>query len=183
MFRRVSRFSVVLFLVLAPPLGCESKQDEKQAEAVKELPKPINGGPISAELVEFVGEGEQRGMKIRLYNHDEAKTVVGMMLLFRYKDASGNLLKVKVGTPFEDDTDFTSVSGNRFKCEPKKNAVFELDGQMLAVPKDAVSAEILVSTARSLAADGNTIEDWWSQENFGDWPEAAAAPAPAPAPQ
>jgi hypothetical protein len=23
---------------------------------------------------------------------------------------------------------------------------------------------------RSLAADGKTIEDWWSQENFSDWP-------------
>lgn len=174
MFRRAPKFSIALLLALALPLvstvGCESKQDDKKAEEVKELPKPINGGPISAELVEFVGEGEQRGMKIRLYNHDEAKSVVGMMLLFRYKDASGNLLKVKVGTPFEDDTDFTSVSGNRFKCDPKKNATFDLDGEMLAVPKEAASAEILVSSARSLAADGNTIEDWWSQDNFGEWP-------------
>jgi hypothetical protein len=174
MLRRAPKLSFVVLLALALPLsstlGCESKQDDKKVEEVKELPKPINGGPIAAELVEFVGEGESRGMKIRLYNHDESKTLVGMMLLFRYKDASGNLLKVKVGTPFEDDTDFTSLSGNRFKCEPKKNATFELEGEMLAVPKDAASAEVLVSSARSLAADGQTIEDWWSQENFGEWP-------------
>lgn len=171
MFRRAFDLPLALVLALALPLGCESKQDDKKAEEVKELPKAINGSPISAELVEFVGEGESRGMKVRLYNHDESKTLVGMMLLFRYKDASGNLLKVKVGTPFESDTDFTSLSGNRFKCEPKKNATFEIDGDILAVPAEAASAEILVSTARSLAADGKTIEDWWSQENFGEWPK------------
>jgi hypothetical protein len=171
MLRRAPKLSFVLLLALTVPLGCGAKEDDKKAEEIKELPKASNGSPISAELVEFVGEGENRGLKIRLYNHDESKAVVGMMLLFRFKDASGQLLKVKVGTPFESDHDFTSVSGKKFQCDPKKNSTFELDGDMLAVPAEAASAEILVSSARSLAADGQTIEDWWSQENFSEWPK------------
>jgi SAM-dependent methyltransferase len=171
MLRRVRKLPVALLLALTLPLGCGSKEDEKKAEEVKELPKAINGSPVSAELVEFTGEGAERGMKIRVYNHDESKTAVAYMLLFRYKDAGGNLLKVKVGTPFESDTDFTSVSGSKFKAEPKKNGTFEIDGMMLAVPAEAASAEVLASSVRALAADGTTIEDWWSQENFSEWPK------------
>lgn len=171
MLRQALTLPIALLLALALPLGCGAKEAEKQAEEVKELPKASNGSPISVELVEFVGEGAERGMKVRLYNHDEGKTAAGLMLLFRYKDAGGNLLKVKVGTPFEGDTDFTSVSGGKYKCEPKKNATFELDGRMLAVPAEAASVEILASSVRALAADGKTIEDWWSQENFSEWPK------------
>ena len=173
MFRRAPTFPIVLLLALALPLsslGCGSKGDDKKAEEIKELPKAINDSPISAELVEFIGEGE-RGIKVRLYNHDEAKAFVGGVLLFRYKDASGNLLKVKVGTPFEDDTDFISISGYHYQCDPKKNKTFDLEGDMLAVPAEATTAEILVSQARALAADGKTVEDWWSQENWSEWPE------------
>lgn len=167
------KLPAVLFLSLSLslPLGCGQKEEEKQVEAVKELPKAANGSPISVELVEFVGQGEGRGMKIRLYNHDDKKAAVAMMLLFRYKDASGKLLKVKVGTPFESDTDFTSVSGNKYKCEPKKNATFELDGRMLAVPAEAASVEILASSVSSLGADGSAIEDWWKQEISSEWPK------------
>jgi hypothetical protein len=171
MLSRALKLPFALLLALALPLGCGAKEEEKQAEAVKELPKAINGSPLSVELVEFVGEAPERGMKVRVYNHDEGKTAVAMMLLFRYKDAGGNLLKVKVGTPFEDDTDFTSVSGKKYSCEPKKNGTFELDGRMLAVPAEAASVEILASSVRSLAADGVSIEDWWSQENFSEWPK------------
>jgi hypothetical protein len=171
MLRRHLKLPIALLLALALPLGCGSKEGDKKAEEVKELPKAINESPISAELVEFIGEGAERGMKVRLYNHDESKSLAGMVLLFRYKDASGNPLKVKVGTPFEDDTDFISLSGYSYKCEPKKNVTFELEGPMLAVPAEATTAEILVSQARALAADGKTIEDWWSQENWSEWPE------------
>lgn len=168
---RLARLSVALLLASTLPLGCEPKEEEKKVEETKELPKAANGSPISAELVEFVGQGAERGLKIRLYNHDESKTAVAMMLLFRYKDASGKPLKVKVGTPFESDTDFTSVSGNKYKCEPKKNATFELDGRMLAVPAEAATVEILASSVSALAADGVAIEDWWSQENRSEWPK------------
>ncbi len=170
MFRRVRKLPVALLLALTLPLGCGPKEEEKKAEEVKELPKANNDSPVSAELVEFTGEGAERGMKVRVYNHDESKTAVAYMLLFRYKDAAGNVLKVKPGTPFESDTDFTSLSGNKFKAEPKKNGTFEIDGMMVAVPADAATVEILASSVRSLAADGKTIEDWWSQENFREWP-------------
>lgn len=171
---RLAKLPVVLLLSLSLPLGCGqgAKEDEKKVEEVKELPKASNGSPIAVELVEFVGQGAERGMKIRLYNHDDKKTAVAMMLLFRYKDASGKLLKVKVGTPFESDTDFTSVSGNKYKCEPKKNATFELDGRMLAVPAEAASVEILASSVSALGADGSAIEDWWKQEGMAsEWPK------------
>jgi hypothetical protein len=171
MLRRALKLPVALLLALALPLGCGTKEEEKQVEEVKELPKAINGSPVSAEFIEFVGEGPERGLKVRVYNHDESKTAVAYMLLFRYKDASGNLLKVKPGTPFESDTDFTSVSGKKYKAEPKKNGTFEVDGMIIAVPPEAVSVEILASSVRALAADGVTIEDWWSQENFGEWPK------------
>lgn len=168
----LAKLPIAVLLALTLPLGCGPKEEEeKKAEAVKELPKASNGSPVSVELVEFVGEGAERGMKLRLYNHDASKAAVGMMLLFRYKDASGKPLKVKVGTPFESDTDFTSVSGNKYECEPKKNATFELDGRMLGVPAEAATVEILASSVSSLAADGVTIEDWWSQENRSEWPK------------
>jgi hypothetical protein len=169
---RLAKLPVALLLALTLPTGCGAKQEEeKKVEAVKELPKASNGSPVSVELVELVGDGAERGMKVRLYNHDESKTAAAMMLLFRYKDASGNPLKVKVGTPFEADTDFTSVSGNKYKCEPKKNATFELDGRMLGVPAEAATVEILASSVSTLAADGVTIEDWWSQERASEWPK------------
>jgi hypothetical protein len=171
MLRRALKLPLALILALALPLGCGAKDEDKKAEEVKELPKAINDSPVSAELVEFVGEGAERGMKVRVYNHDESKTAVAYTLLFRYKDASGAPLKVKVGTPFEDDTDFTSLSGFKFKAEPKKNGTFELETGIVSVPAEAASAEILVSSVRSLAADGSTIEDWWSQENWSEWPK------------
>jgi uncharacterized protein YcfL len=160
-----------LILALTLPLGCGAKDEEKQAEVVKELPKASNGSPISAELIEFTEEEGGRGMKVRVYNHDESKTAVAYTLLFRYKDASGAALKVKVGTPFEDDTDFTSLSGKSFEAKPKKNGTLELDAMILAVPAEAASVDILVSSVRSLAADGVMIEDWWSQENWSEWPK------------
>lgn len=168
---KLARLPVIALLALALPLGCGKKEADKPAEEqVKVLPEASNGSPVSVELIEFTGEGEERGMKVRLYNHGD-KTAAGMMLLFRYYDGADKLLKVKPGTPFEDDTDFTSVSGGRYKVEPKKNASFEIDGRMVAVPAEAKRVEILASQVRALAADGNTIEDWWSQENFSDWPE------------
>ncbi|PRP92075.1 hypothetical protein ENSA5_51690 [Enhygromyxa salina] len=168
---KLAQLPIVVALAMALPLGCGKKDDtEAKAEAVKVLPEASNGSPLAVELVEFIGEGEERGMKVRLYNHGD-KTAAGAMLLFRYYDASDKLLKVKPGTAFESDSDFTSISGGRYKCEAKKNATFELDGRMLAVPADAARVEILASKVSALAADGNTIEDWWSQENFSDWPE------------
>ena len=166
---KLARYPIIAALALTIPLGCGKKEEPPKVEEVKVLPEASNGSPVAVELVEFVGEGEERGLKIRLYNHGD-KTAAGMMLLFRYYDASDKLLVVKPGTPFEKDNDFTSVSGGKYKCEPKKNASFELDGRMLAVPADAARVEILASRVDALAADGKAIEDWWSQEQFSEWP-------------
>lgn len=170
---KLARFSIIalaLTLPLTMSVGCGKKDEAAKAEEVKVLPEASNGSPIAVELVEFVGEGAERGLKIRLYNHGD-KTAAGMMLLFHYYDASDKLLIVKPGTPFEKDNDFTSVSGGSYKCEPKKNTTFELDGRMLAVPAEATRVDVIASRVDALGADGNTIEDWWSQENFTEWPQ------------
>lgn len=161
---------VIAGLTLALPLGCKDKEADKPKVEVKALEPASNGSPISVEFVEFTGEGEGRGMEVLLYNTGD-KTAVAYHFLFRYYDANDKLLKVKPGTPFEGDTDFTSMSGGKYKCEPKQNNTLEIDGVIVSVPADAVRAEIYASSVRSLAADGNTIEDWWSQENFGEWPK------------
>lgn len=163
---------ILAAFTLAAPLGCKDKDKDKEADQPKEvkaLDAASNGSPISAELVKFTGEGAGRGMEVLLYNTGD-KTAVAYTLLFRYYDASDKLLKVKAGTPFEADHDFTSMSGNKYKCEPKQNATLEIDGAMVGVPAEAVRAEILASQVRSVAADGTTIEDWWSQDNFSEWP-------------
>ena len=157
-------------LTLGVPLGCKDEQTDKQAVEVKVLEPAINGSPITVEFVEFTGEGEDRGMNVLLYNTGD-KPAVAYHLLFRYYDASDELLRVKPGTPFEDDTDFTSMSGNAFKCESKKNATLEIDPVIVSVPPNAARAEIFASSVRTLAADGVSIEDWWSQENFSEWPK------------
>ncbi|HVH99035.1 MAG TPA: hypothetical protein VM869_10005 [Enhygromyxa sp.] len=168
MTTKLSKLLILATLALAAPLGCKDKEAETPKE-VKVLEAASNGSPISAELVKFTGEGEGRGMEVLLYNTGD-KTAVAYFLLFRYYDANDKLLKVKPGTPFEADHDFTSMSGNKYKCEPKQNVTLEIEGDFIAVPPEAVRAEILASQVRSVAADGTTIEDWWSQENFGEWP-------------
>lgn len=165
---KLAKFSIIAALALTVPLGC-GKDEPAKAEEVKVLPEASNGSPVALELIEFIGEGEGRGLKVRVYNHGD-KTAAGMMMLFHYYDASDKLLVVKPGTPFEKDSDFTSVSGGKYKCEPKKNNIYELDGPLLGVPATATRVEVIASKVDALAADGNTIEAWWSQENFTEWP-------------
>lgn len=162
--------SILIATLLTVPLACDKGDDKKAEQKVEVLPKASNGSPVSAKLVEFIGEGEERGMKLELYNHGD-KTAASYVFLFRYYDGDDKLLKVKPGTPFEDDTDFTSMSGNPYKVEPGKNATVEIDGILVSVPKDAARAEVLTSRVGAIAADGNTIEDWFSQDSFSDWPE------------
>ena len=162
-----------LCLALTAPLGCKDKGGEDKPEEVEVLDEAPNGSPVAAEFVEFSGEGEGRGMKVRLYNHGD-KTAASYVLLARYYDGDDKPLKVKPGTAFEKDTDFTSLSGGRYKCEPKKNNMLDIDGKIIAVPAEAARAEVLVSKVGAVAADGKTIEDWWAQEgSFNEWPAAA----------
>ena len=170
---KLARVTLTAALLVTVPAvtGCGGdKGGDKKEEEVEVIPQAANGSPVAIKHVEFIGEGEGRGMKIKLYNHGD-KTAAGMTLLFRYYDGDDKLLKVKEGTPFEKDSDFTSVSGGRYKVEPKKNAKFEIEGMMVAVPAAATRVEVITSKVDAIAADGNTIEDWWSQENWADWPE------------
>lgn len=172
MTTKLSKSFTFLFmasLAFAGPIACKDKDAEQQQKPeVKVLNPAPNGSPISVELVKLT-DGDDRGMELLLYNNGD-KTAVAYFLLFRYYDANDKLLKVKPGTPFEADHDFTSMSGNKYKCEPKQNATIEIDPMMVAVPAEAVRVEILASQVRALAADGNTIEDWWSQDNVSEWP-------------
>jgi hypothetical protein len=166
---KLCKLLVIAGLTLSVPLGCKDKEADKPKVEVKVLDAAANGSPIAVEFVKFIGEGEKRGLEVLLYNSGD-KTAVAYFFLFRYYDADGKLLKVKPGTPFEDETDFTSMSGGKYKCEPKQNATLEIDGDIVSVPAEAARVEILATQVRAMAADGNTIEDWWSQENFNEWP-------------
>lgn len=160
---------ILATLVLAGPLACKDKDAEPAKPEVKALEPASNGSPISAEFVKFTGDGEERGLEVLLYNNGD-KPAAAYYFLFRYYDANDKLLKVKAGTPFEDDHGFTSMSGNKYKCEPKQNVTLEIDEILANVPPEAVRAEILATTVQTVGADGVTIEDWWSQENFNEWP-------------
>jgi hypothetical protein len=165
-----ARLLVIAGLTLCAPLGCKDKDgDSPAAEEVKVLEAPANGSPVAAQFVKFTGEGDERGMEVLLYNTGD-KTAASYILLFRYFDADDNILKVKPGTPFEKDSDFTSMSGGKYKCEPSKNKTLQVDHEIVAVPAAAVRAEILLSKVGAIASDGKAIEDWWSQENFSEWP-------------
>lgn len=160
-------------LTLATVPGCDDKKEDTPAkEEVKVLDKASNGSPVSAEFIEFIGEGEERGLKIRLYNHGDKKAV-GYMLLFKFYDADDKVMKVKPGTPFEKEHAFTSMSGMSFGCDPKKNTVLDVRGTMLGVPTDAKRAEVLISKVDTVG-EGLATETWFEQEGgFSDWPEAA----------
>lgn len=158
-------------------LACDSKNDpsdEANAEPAREIPaKPAHGSPIAAEFDGFTGEdgGDgERGVKIHLYNFGD-KPAVHYTLVARYFDASNTLLKVQRGTPFEKDTAFTSMAGNKYRCKPKGHLELELDGPMMQVPAEATHAELRITSVGTLGADGMTIEEWWKKGRFGDWPE------------
>lgn len=171
--KRRPRTAVLLatMLLAAPALvsGCDKQDDEAKAKPVEVIPKQSNGSPVAAKFVRFVGEGEARGVEILLYNHGD-RTAAGMVVLLRYYDAKDQLLVVKEGTPFQSDSDFTSVSGSRYMIEPSNNATFELDGRSLGVPAAATRAELAISKVDALAGDGKAIENWWGQDNFNEWP-------------
>ncbi len=174
-------WSLVLMVLCGFLVACGG---DKSGGSSKVPAKPINGSPVAAEFVKFAkGDGDKRSVQVRLYNFGD-KPAVAYTFLLRYHDAAGKILKVKPGTPFEKDTDFMSMSGNKYRCNAKKHKTLTID--MLSVPKDAVRAEVLVTKVRT-TSDGVKIEDWWSQKRWSQWPKAAAGteapPAPAPAPK
>jgi len=170
--KQLARIVVVVGLSLGTLTACgkdKAQEEESDKPEQKIPPEASNGSPVAVEFVKFEGEGEERGLELHVYNFGD-KTAASYTFLLRYYDGDDKLLKVKPGTPFEKDHDFTSMSGGRYKCASKGHANLELDGRMLGVPAEAVRVEVLASKVDAIAADGKTIEDWWSQENWSEWP-------------
>jgi len=107
---------------------------------------------------------------VKGYNFSD-KTIAGYTISARYKDKGGAVLKVGVGTPFEADFAWTSLSGKKFACKPKSWCAFDLSG--IEVPAGASEAQVVLTSAQALAADGINFEDgdvWASKDGFGKWP-------------
>lgn len=113
----------------------------------------------------FEGKIEVKG-----YNFSDKK-VAAYGIVARFVDDKGGAIKLGVGTPFEDDVAWTSLSGKKFACEPKSWCTFEVGG--IEVPANAAKAEAAITSVRALAADGLNFEEpdlWKSPEGMGKWP-------------
>jgi hypothetical protein len=132
--------------------------------------QPRNGSPVAVEFGEFIPgkRGEGRGVRAHVYNLGDKKAA-GYVILARYYDKDGKLLKVKPGTPFEKDSEFMSLAGRKYMCEPKAWATLDID--MFEAPAEAVKAELVASKVDAVGADGMKVEDWFSQPSWSDWPE------------
>lgn len=127
----------------------------KKASNEPPPPQPATGAPVAFVAKSFKAGADRGGeVEVKGYNFSD-KPVGQYMLLFQYKDASGAVLKVKPGTPFEKDFEFMSVSGNKYKCEPKSWCTFKVDN--LDVPEKTASVEVLAS--RITAIEGDKFAD------------------------
>ncbi|MCW5806698.1 MAG: hypothetical protein KIT31_30315 [Deltaproteobacteria bacterium] len=170
MIRQLTLATVLALASLASvtSLAACSKSDSSSGSASSdnaEPPaKPFTGAP-AAFVVDKI---EPTALETRVYNFSDKK-VAGWGVLMRYYDDKGNVLKVKVGTPFEKDFDFWSMSGKRYTAEPKAWASIKIDH--LEVPKGAVKAEVLANRMTALAADGNSFEEEpLFSMSMMDWP-------------
>ncbi len=154
-------------LLLACGKGEATKEDTPAVEQT--IPdKPFNGSPVAATFEGFVGKGEGRGVELHLYNFGDQRAD-SFVVVLRYYDDKDTLLRVKPGTPFESDSDFTSLSGNSYACDPKAHNTIELDGRLFSVPTEAARAEALV-TRVSQIVNGEAPKELFSQDSWQDWP-------------
>ena len=160
---------LLLGLVTAACGGGKSDGDKKS-----EAPpaQPATGAPIAFIATELrAGEGFDGEVEVKAYNFAD-KDLAQYMVLVRFKDASGNILKVKKGTPFEKDFGFTSMSGNKYKCAAKSWCSFTLSG--LDVPSEAKTADVIAARVTALA-DGVSFEDkplFELEAGSMEWPAA-----------
>ena len=137
----------------------------------KPPPPAPNGAPVVFEVVKLTPGAKFDGkLDVKAYNFSD-KTIAGYTVAARYTDAGGARLKVGVGTPFEKDVAWTSMSGRSLACKPKSWC--ELEIEALEVPDQAVKAEVALTSARALAADGMKFEEpdlWKSASGMGEWP-------------
>jgi hypothetical protein len=113
--------------------------------------KPNTGAPVAFETVSV----SKDALELRGYNFSD-KPLVNFQVLIRYKDANGNVLRVKLGTPFESDFDHWSFSGLAYKEKPGEWTKVKLDH--LTVPSGAAKAEVLLEAAYALKSDGLSVE-------------------------
>jgi hypothetical protein len=127
--------------------------------------KPLTGAPVAF----FATSLSPKGVELKAYNFSD-KTVAEYIVLIRYKDAAGKVIKVKTGTPFEADFDWTSMSGGRYMCKPTSWCTFGT--KMFEAPADAKSADVVAAEVTAATSDGHTEEKpLFSLENkMHSWP-------------
>ena len=163
------RVAISFLLGLVLVLGCGKKSGSNEPPPAQ----PATGSPVAAEAKGFkVGSDRGGSVDVKLYNFTDKK-VAQYMLLFRYSDASGNVLKVKEGTPFEKDHDFMSLSGKRFTCQPKSWCSFKVDN--LDVPAKTAKVEVLVSDVTALKDDIHFEDKPLFHMSSMEWPGAAGS--------
>lgn len=169
----------LLAISLAVTAACGSKASNEPPPA-----KPAHGAPI-AFTATSVTPGADRGgeVAVKAYNFAD-KPVAQYMLLFRYTDAAGKVLKVKPGTPFEKDFDFMSLSGKRYTCAAKSWCSFKVDN--LDIPAETKKAEVVAASVTALDKAGTGFEEEpLFKTSFMEWPgenKADEPPAPPAAP-
>ena len=140
--------------------------------------KPINGAPVAFVAGRLTpGEPFKGSVAVEEYNFSD-KRVAGYDVMIRYKDASGAVLKVRAGTPFEKDVDGTSYTGRPYACDPQSWCKYTIDH--LNVPEKAATAEVLATRVRSLADDIHFDDKPLFDSKDDHWPDTKqAANAPS----
>jgi len=140
-------------------------------KASKLPPKPINGAPV-AFVAGTLKPGTDGSIAVKAYNFSD-KRVVQYVVLLRYQDASGALVKVPFGIDSYKDVGFTSFSGKSFACNPKSWCSYTIDAD---VPANAAKVEIL-ATSLGAMKDETTIDDkpLFQAESMMEWPSNASA--------
>ena len=138
-------------------------------------PQPSTGAPIAFEAKSFKPGADRKGqVDLKAYNFSDQQ-IASYWLLFRYTDASGAVLKVQPGTPFEKDYDFMSLTGGRYVCNPKRWC--NVTVKNLNVPDQTAKVEVLARSVRVIK-DGK-VEDKPLFELPGmDWPSEPASTTP-----
>lgn len=153
---------LVLIALLA---ACGSKKSNEPPPA-----QPPTGAPVAFVVEKFTpGDDHKGSLDLKAYNFSEKK-VAGYMILMRYTDASGAAIKVKQGTPFEKDFDFWSMSGNKYRCEPKSWCSMKVDD--LDVPAKTAKVEVLAASVDSLKDDMHMDDQplWRLPRGGTEWP-------------
>lgn len=150
-------------LVLALVVALAACGGDKKSKPAPE--KPSTGAPV-AVVVDKLGK---EALDVSVYNF--ADQPIGMYwFLIRYKDKDGKVVIVKPGTPFEKDHTFITVSGNKYKTNPKSWSSMQIEP--MDIPEGAASAEVIVRSVNAISKDGATIEteSLWELDADG-WPE------------